>query len=259
MGIKKCFIKYKYLILFVLVVIVIFLLYLYNYYNNYLIFKNNIDLELTLKKQKEINEYKQKVSIRKDFLENLDFNSDSSITKFVSSQISFNKKDYIPKNLVSISTWYIIDLKWWNQKLRKEALIALKKMADAYFRETGEKIIVVSAYRSYLYQKGIKDRGCPDNLCAKAWFSEHQTGLTVDLWAATSLRDWQKEPFLSRYKWLKNNAYKYGFHNTYQKWLEIDTYEIEPWHWRYLWKSLAKYLWEKNLTFAEFYKEMEQY
>jgi LAS superfamily LD-carboxypeptidase LdcB len=132
-------------------------------------------------------------------------------------------------------------------------------MSEAYFKETGKKIVVVSAYRSYLYQKWIKDRGCPDNLCAKAWYSEHQTWLTVDLWSASSFNFWQKEPYKSRYKWLKENAYKFGFHNTYQKWVEIDTYEIEPWHWRYMWKSLAKYLLDNNITFAEFYNKMEQH
>jgi D-alanyl-D-alanine carboxypeptidase len=60
------------------------------------------------------------------------------------------------------------------------------------------------------------------------------------------------------YKWLDENAYKYGFHNTYQKWLEIDWYEIEPWHWRYMWVELATYLKDNNLTIAEFYFNKEK-
>jgi LAS superfamily LD-carboxypeptidase LdcB len=53
---------------------------------------------------------------------------------------------------------------------------------------------------------------------------------------------------------MKENAYRYGFHNTYQKWVKVDWYEIEPWHWRYLWISLAKKLYDENITFAEYYK-----
>jgi LAS superfamily LD-carboxypeptidase LdcB len=59
------------------------------------------------------------------------------------------------------------------------------------------------------------------------------------------------------YNFLKQNAHKYWFHNTYQKWLEIDGYEIEPWHWRYLWIKFATYLKENNITLAQFYKNRE--
>ena len=93
----------------------------------------------------------------------------------------------------------------------------------------------MSAYRSYLYQKGIKDRGCPDNLCAKAGYSEHQSGLAVDFFRASTQSDWNASARLSSYySWLQKNAHTYGFHNTYQRGLEIDGYDIEPWHWRYV-------------------------
>jgi LAS superfamily LD-carboxypeptidase LdcB len=36
----------------------------------------------------------------------------------------------------------------------------------------------------------------------------------------------------------------------------VDWYEIEPWHWRYLWVELATYLKNKDLTIAEFYNEI---
>jgi len=130
-------------------------------------------------------------------------------------------------------------------------------MAKSYYRDTWKKIVVVSAYRSYLYQKWIKDRWCPDNLCAKAGYSEHQSGLAVDLWAASTKDDWNNSKlFKNRYKWLKANAYKYWFTNTYQKWINIDTYDIEPWHWRYVWIKLAKYLLDNNLTIAQLYNKI---
>ncbi len=55
------------------------------------------------------------------------------------------------------------------------------------------------------------------------------------------------------FNWLNENAHTYGFHNTYQKGREIDGYEIEPWHWRYLGVPLATYLKDQDITFGEFY------
>ena len=91
-------------------------------------------------------------------------------------------------------------------------------MAKDFYNVLNTKLVVASAYRSYKYQVSIKKGGCPDNLCAKAGFSEHQSGLAVDLWEASTEYRWKTDLELKKYyKWLKNNAYKYGFHNTYQK------------------------------------------
>jgi D-alanyl-D-alanine carboxypeptidase len=78
--------------------------------------------------------------------------------------------------------------------------------------------------------------------------------LTVDIFEASTEYNWKNNKNLIKYyKWFNENAYKYGFHNTYQKWLIVDWYEIEPWHWRYLGRDLAKYLRDNNITIAEFY------
>ncbi len=185
-------------------------------------------------------------------INNFDFLSDNSITKFVNNKVSFSDLKYIPENLVSIKSDYITDSKW-NSTLRKEANEALQKMWKDFYETFWEKIIVVSAYRSYNYQVWIKSWGCADNFCAKAGFSEHQSWLAFDLWQTTN-----KETFLSNKKlekyfvWLNENAYKYGFHNTYQKWVETDWYEEEPWHWRFLWVEFATILKKSWRTFAEY-------
>jgi len=189
-------------------------------------------------------------------IKSLDLETDNSITKFVNNEISFNSIDYIPEGLESIKSEYIFDTKWY-WKVRKVANDSLQKLAKEFYMEFNIKLKVVSSYRSYNYQKGIKDRWCPDNLCAKAWYSEHQSWLAVDIFAASTQQDWQTNPNYTKYfEWFKENAHKYWFHNTYQRWLEIDWYEIEPWHWRYMWKDLAKYLFENELTIAEYYNKI---
>ena len=78
-------------------------------------------------------------------------------------------------------------------------------------------MVVVSAYRSYQYQKNQISESCKQSgYCAREGESEHQLGLAVDLWETTN-----EEKFLLKYQryydWLKDNAHLYGFHQSYQK------------------------------------------
>lgn len=182
-----------------------------------------------------------------------DLKTDNSITKFVDNKVSYSNVEYIPENLVKLEWEFILDNKW-NSKVRKITLEKLNLLSTDFHNHFWERLKIVSAYRNYTYQKWIKDRGCPDLFCAKAGYSEHQSGLAIDFWEATELENYEKDEKLKKYfEWMKINWPKYGFTNTYQKWLEIDGYAVEPWHWRYVWNKLAEYLYENNLTLAEYY------
>lgn len=188
-------------------------------------------------------------------LETLDITSDASLTKYVDPNVAFNEAWYTPDDMKQLSDEFIIDSKW-DAQMRKEAAGYFEALAKAFYKQFGEKIVVVSTYRSYAYQAGIKARGCPDNLCAKAGHSEHQSWLSIDLWSASSNEYWKSNERLQRfYTWLSENAHFYGFHNSYQNGRAIDGYEIEPWHWRYLGVEFADYLNDNNMTFAEYYKK----
>jgi len=211
-----------------------------------------IDDEYTLLDRKLATVMLSRQELKK-YLDNLDTSSDASHTKYVDPSNSFENLWYIPDNLRSLKKDFIIDTKW-NAQLRDIAADALEKMAEAYYNDTQEKMTVVSTYRSYAYQAGIKARWCPDNLCSKAWYSEHQSWLAVDFWSASTADFWNStQDYRDRSAWLRENAYKYGYHNTYQNGLEIDGYEIEPWHWRYVWEKFAHYLYSQELTFAQWY------
>jgi len=191
-----------------------------------------------------------------EFENRIDLFDDYSIQKFVSAKVPFWNKSYKPFELDKIGSDFIYDTKWWSQILRKEANDALQKMWESFYNAFDKKLSVVSAYRSYSYQKWIKDRWCPDNLCAKAWYSEHQSWLAIDIFEASTNKIWMWNSNLkSYYDWMNENAHTYWFHNTYQKWLDIDTYEIEPWHWRFIWIELATYLKNNNITIAEYYNK----
>lgn len=193
------------------------------------------------KKQQELSLFSQ------------DFETDTSLTKFVWQNISFKDLQYKPNDLVLLSGDFILDVKW-NQTLRKEAFENLDVLSKDFFQAFQISLPIVSAYRSYSYQAWIKSWGCNDIFCAKAGYSEHQTGLAIDIFETTSEKAFLQKSDLQKYfTWMQENAYKYGFHNSYQKGTQIDGYEIEPWHWRYLWVPFATYLWEKNISFWEFY------
>ena len=56
------------------------------------------------------------------------------------------------------------------------------------------------------------------------------------------------------FKWLQDNAYKYGFILRYPKDLEYLTgYNYESWHYRYVGIEAATYIHENNITYDEYY------
>lgn len=178
---------------------------------------------------------------------------DDSITKFVNNKVHFSKLTYSPNDLVSLKWEYIIDTKW-NQTLRKDANLYLQELAKDFYLNFKVKLKIVSAYRSYSYQKWIKDWWCPDNFCAKAGYSEHQSWLAIDFFETTTKEEFLAKKDLKKYfEWLSQNAHKYWFHNSYRNWKEIDWYAIEPWHWRYLWVEFATELKKENITYWEYY------
>ena len=178
--------------------------------------------------------------------------SKSSTCHVFKNPVALYCLNILPSDLVKISWDYLLDVKWW-QKLRKEALENLDNLSKDFYLNFQVKLKIVSAYRSYEYQKWIIDRWCSLAFCAKAGYSEHQSWLAVDIFEATSQKEFLSKPDLEKYfLWMQENAYKYWFTNSYQKWLKVEWYAIEPWHWRYVWLDLATYLSENNLTLAEF-------
>lgn len=148
-----------------------------------------------------------------------DFISDSSLTKFVSPDVAYMQPGYVPSNLVKVIPSSALSAN--NIELREEAHTALVAMSKDFQEKFGEKIMVVSGYRSYAYQQGIEKRApqcVKDGLCARAGYSEHQSGLAMDIFEATTQEDFLSNPLYREYfKWLNDYAPTYGFVNTYKK------------------------------------------
>jgi len=165
------------------------------------------------------------------------------------------ENSYIPNDLTLLSLKFSHSDKY----LRKEAAINFEKLSlDA--SKLGYTIIAVSTYRSYDYQEKlfsnyVKNKGYEyaSNCCAKAGFSEHQTGLAVDV--EGSNHDYDNFEDCKEFNWMKNNAHKYGFILRYPKGKEdITGFKYEPWHYRYVGIDIATYIYNNNLTLEEYLK-----
>lgn len=161
--------------------------------------------------------------------------------------------NYVPKNLVNINS------KHGHGKLQKEAYDAFKLMYDDAYKN-GLHLYISSPYRSYNTQKtlynaySIKDgQKKADTYSAKPGYSEHQTGLSFDVSSANN-HSINKFSQTNEFKWIKNNAHKYGFILRYPYGKKYITgYIYEPWHYRYVGVEAATYIYKNNITFEEYY------
>lgn len=146
------------------------------------------------------------------------FYEDDSLFRFVSRYRSLNDKSYAPYDLESISGAYINEA-GRKSYLRVEARDALVPLAKAFEEEFGEPLTVISGYRSASYQQRLWDLGrCTSSLCAPPGYSEHQLGLAVDLFDASTEKEFDNNKRYRKYiSWLKQNAHLYGWTQSYQK------------------------------------------
>ena len=185
------------------------------------------------------------------------FYEDTTTTDKFSYDMLVNKyhgvsQDFEPENIVDVPSEY-----GKNQKLNETTLKAFIKMSDDCKAETGNKLLVRSGYRDFKTQEStyntyLKTYGktYAENYVTHAGFSEHHTGLAIDIKAESS------EIFANskESKWAYDNAYKYGFILRYKKEFEdITGIKYESWHFRYVGEEIAKYINENNITYEEYY------
>ena len=162
--------------------------------------------------------------------------------------------DCIPNNLETISINYARS----NMRLVSSAKNAFEEMAQAAEKD-GLKIIAMSTYRSYNYQQNLYNRYVKkdgkekaDTYSARPGYSEHQTGLAVDICNETE--DYTNFESTQEFVWMNNNAHNYGFILRYPKGKENETkYQYESWHYRYVGIEVAKYIHEHNISFEEYH------
>ncbi len=196
-------------------------------------------------------EPKSQEEIDKEVVSQMNLYSDTSFQRFLDDNHPLSV-DYSANDIVKINSDFTFN-KSSDFSLRKEAAEMFEWMAWAFSNAFGfkAKLSINSARRSPTFQRQLANN-CSIWRCAKPGTSEHEAGLALDLWVnGWNIKAWNG----IYYQWLVDNAHKYWFHNTYQKWMEVDGKIIEPWHWRYVGKELATILHNNNKTFAEYFYE----
>jgi D-alanyl-D-alanine carboxypeptidase len=146
--------------------------------------------------------------------------------------------------------------------VREVAYPDLKALADAA-RAAGVPIDLTSAYRSYAGQLAtsqfyVRLLGPYEGLlrAARPGHSEHQLGTAIDVRAEKGPPP-QDDPDWGVTKtgaWLRDNAWKYGWLLSYPHAAspDITCYQYEPWHYRYVGRSLAASVHASGLTLREY-------
>lgn len=162
---------------------------------------------------------------------------------------------FIPEDLISLSDTKLSYIKRDNEimKANKEVLNFYKELEDES-KKNGFNLVIFSAYRSYSKQYHLyyEVNNSNDKTVARPGFSEHQTGYSLDISTLQYGLTTQFEES-NEFKWLENNCYKYGFILRYPKDKEdITGYSYEPWHFRYVGKDTATFIFNNNLTLEEY-------
>ncbi|MRG59708.1 D-alanyl-D-alanine carboxypeptidase family protein [Agromyces sp. CFH 90414] len=154
--------------------------------------------------------------------------------------------DYEPADLVDVPVAHT-----WEPLMRHEASDAAVAMFDTAANEAGLFLASNSAYRSYWAQDEVYDGD--DETTARPGYSEHQTGLVMDIGAESgecSLAECFGET--PEGAWLRDNAYRFGFILRYPAdKRDVTGYTYEPWHFRYVGVDLATEMRETGFTTLE--------
>jgi len=186
--------------------------------------------------------------------------SPSSTTVLVTKELGL-PATYEPSNLIIPAITFASGSTGEKRYMQEEAALAFEKLYEQAKSE-GYIINGVSGYRSYQRQSDVYNRSVTTNgaehaslYSAKAGYSEHQTGLAIDV-SCDSIDNQLTEAFGSTKEgqWLEAHCAEYGFIIRYPKdKSDITGYSYEPWHIRYVGETLAKELTSNHMCLEEYY------
>lgn len=224
--------------------------------NAILEFENkNATLSYTLKKEQQKNGLFQaqigEIAGTVGKLDKLSKTDKELLQKY--SKVYFLNENYVPEDLISIPPDYLYE-KDKETKMHTKTFPYLQSMIVAA-KADGINLEIISAYRSFGEQSSLKNNytvvygSGANKFSADQGYSEHQLGTAIDFTTLELGANFTAFEKLDAYKWLLDNAYKYGFIVSYPKGNAY--YQFEPWHWRFVGKSLANMLHQENKNFYD--------
>ena len=201
-----------------------------------------------------VDDYTVRINLDKEVYTDTIPSTNLNTNYLLVNKFNYLDSNYIPNNLELLDNSYAKS----GIYLVKEAKDNIERLINDA-KNDGMNIRVISAYRAYsyqdkLYNNYVKNDGVEmaDTYSARPGYSEHQTGLVVDVTRAFD--DFNNFENTDEYNWMLENASNYGFILRYPKDKEdITTYSFEAWHYRYVGVELAQKIKASNLTFDEYY------
>ena len=184
-----------------------------------------------------------------------DFDSASSLQVVVNKHRQLNPAAYVPGQLVRVQA----------ERLRAPAADAYKQLAKAA-KAAGVNVMPISGYRSFSEQASLYDsyvrqygQATADTLAARPGYSEHQTGLAMDIGNASGTCALQAcFANTPAGRWAAEHGWEYGFIIRYPAGAEATTgYTYEPWHLRYVGKVIAEDMQSTGIATLEKYFGLE--
>lgn len=169
------------------------------------------------------------------------------------SKIYFLNENYEPISLSPIPEKYLMANKT-DLQIHSKVLPFLEELLEDAEND-GISLGIISAYRSFGTQAELKSSykvtyGEGANaFSADQGYSEHQLGTTVDFSSNENGQTFSNFESTEAYRWLLQNAKKYGFTLSYPA--NNQYYIFEPWHWRFVGKDLADDLQDENKSFYD--------
>ena len=209
------------------------------------------DYERERNKNEEFEDQIRQISKTVGSLDKLSKTDEELLQKY--SKVYFLNENYIPAKLRQIDDKYILPGKD-PMFFHGDALPFLTRMLDRAKRD-GVDLKIVSAYRSFEMQTELKNGylqtfGYGANaFSADQGYSEHQLGTTVDVTDPDTGGTYVSFEDTRAFKWLQKNAYRYGFILSYPP--DNEFYVYEPWHWRFVGRDLAEYLYDEGINFYD--------
>ncbi len=146
-----------------------------------------------------------------------------------------------------------------NVSMDSVTIEAFNHMMDDFYAQNGNKkcVIVTQGLRTYEEQQKmlelkISQFGENQTIAQTPGFSEHHTGYAFDISTYVNgiMGTFTGE---NEYKWVHENAHKYGFVLRYPAGKEdITGISYESWHFRYVGVPHAQYMYRNNLTLEEY-------
>lgn len=211
-------------------------------------------------RSEELEREFRKVNRNVDDLEKITTTDPELLQKY--SKVSFLNEHYVPDDLETIPSKYTYN-KDRKYEIHDDVWPYLEDLLEDA-EDDGMNLQIISAFRSFGEQAQLKGAytvtyGTGANqFSADQGYSEHQLGTTVDFTNPQVGATFSGFAQTEEYKWLKDNAHKYGFVLSYP---ENNTYyQFEPWHWRFVGEKLADDLHDDNKYFYDLsQREIDDY